>query len=322
MPTTAVSLFSGCGGFDLGATRAGVQILWANDIDRHAAATYRKYFPDVDFWLEDIWDVGMDVLPQADILIGCYPCQGLSAAAWRKWRTRSKRDLLKNPENYHFLAFMRAIPHVEPQFVFIENVGGLQSSAQGYFFRAQKEMLELIGYRVLSDKLNARDYGAAQSRDRVFIVGVRGDLGYEYRFPTKTHGPGRLHHYRTQWDAIGGMPMWPTGEFEEIRFHGHYVTRNRKRPWHMPSYTIVAHSHHVPLAPWGEPMVKLRKDTWALQGTINRRLSWRECAHLQSFGDFEPSGNLKAKYAQIGNAVPPLMGELLVRPAVRFIEEE
>ncbi len=70
-------------------------------------------------------------------------------------------------------------------------------------------------------------------------------------------------------------------------------------------------------------MVKVGKDHWALQGTINRRLSWRECALIQSFGkDFEPKGPLSAKYAQIGNAVPPLMGELLIRPVVQFLEEK
>ena len=320
---TAVSLFSGCGGFDLGARQAGVEILWANDINPHAAATYQKYLPEVEFYLGDIRDVPGEAFPEADILIGCYPCQGFSAAAWRRWRGRGERNLFDNPDNYLFWEFIKAIPLVQPKFVFIENVRGLRSSAQGWFFQAQKEALEEAGYIVFSDLLNAKDYGVAQSRERIFIIGVRQDVQYSYIFPEPTHGPGRQTPYRTLSNTIGGLPMWPIGEFENIRFHGHYLTRNRKKTWNTYSYTIVAHSRHVPLHPFGEPMVKVGKDHWALQGPINRRLSWRECALIQSFGqEFEPEGLLSAKYQQVGNSVPPLMGELLVRQVVEFLEQQ
>jgi DNA (cytosine-5)-methyltransferase 1 len=321
MTVTAVSLFSGCGGFDLGASRAGVQVLWANDINRHAAATYRKYFSDVEFQLGDIRAIKTSQLPEADLLIGCYPCQGFSAAAWRRWRTRSDRNLFENPDNFLFLEFVRMIPQVRPKFVFIENVRGLKSSADGWFFDAQKEALEEAGYSVFADRLNAINYGLAQSRERIFIVGVRNDVNYEYCFPQKTHGQGHEHPYQTLRDTIGAMPLWPSDEVEDIRFHGHYLTRNRKRPWDKYSYTIVADSHHVPLHPAGEPMRFVGKDHWELQGEINRRLSWRECGVLQSFPmDFEPEGHLSAKYAQIGNAVPPRMAELIVAPVVKFLD--
>lgn len=322
MPVTAVSFFSGCGGFDIGARNAGVRILWANDINPRAAATYQKYLPEVEFHRGNIKEVDKKQLPEADLLIGCYPCQGFSAAAWRRWRERDKRDLFKNPDNFLFLEFVNAIPYVKPKFVFIENVRGLKSSAGGWFFQAQKESLEEAGFVVFSEKLNTKDFGIPQSRDRIFIVGVCKDIAYKYTFPEPAHGPGCQMPYRSQQDVIGRLPEWPVGEFEDNPFHGHYLTRNRKKPWGSYSYTIVAHSRHVPLHPMGEPMVKLGKDQWELQGTINRRLSWRECALLQSFGeDFEPDGSLVAKYAQIGNAVPPLMGELITRPAVQFLEQ-
>ena len=69
---TAVSLFSGCGGFDWGVKQCGVRIIWANDIDQHAAAAYKKLFPRVKFFLGDVREV--KTFPKADILIGCYPC--------------------------------------------------------------------------------------------------------------------------------------------------------------------------------------------------------------------------------------------------------
>lgn len=323
MPVTAVSLFSGCGGFDLGARNASVQILWANDIDRYAAATYSKYLPEVEFVLSDIRDLDMRRIPEADLLIGCYPCQGFSSGAWRRWKGRGRRDLFENPDNFLFLEFIKAVPYVRPRFVFIENVKGLRSSAGGWFFEAQVEALQKVGFRASDWSINAKDYGIPQSRNRIFIVGVRNDLKCKYEFPAETHGPGKRHPYATQFDAIGGMPLWPVGEFEDARFHGHYLTRNRKKPWTSYSYTIVANHRHVPLHPAGEPMVKLGKDHWALQGTMNRRLSWRECVLLQSLGvDFEPDGPLFAKYRQVGNAVPPALSELLVRPAVKYLQTQ
>lgn len=321
---TAVSLFSGCGGFDMGATQAGVKILWANDINKHAGATYRKYFPNVEFRQGDIRKIPKSALPQADILIGCYPCQGFSDGARRRWKEQEEpRDLFDNVDNYLYKEFVRSIPYVRPKFIFIENVRGLKSSAKGWFFRAQREALEQAGYIVYDTSLNTRNYGIPQSRQRIFIVGVRKDIAFTYAFPSVTHGPDRQHPFRSQQDVIAGLPEWPRGEYQEAPFHGHFLTRCRKMAWIKPSYTIVAHSHHVPLHPMGEPMEKLGKDLWELRGTDNRRLSWRECGVLQSFSEnFEPEGPLDAKYLQIGNSVPPRMGELLMAPVVGFLRSQ
>jgi DNA (cytosine-5)-methyltransferase 1 len=321
MPVTAVSLFSGCGGFDLGARRAGVDILWANDINQHAAATYRKYLPDVTFVHGDITALDKRCLPRADLLIGCYPCQGFSAGARRRYRGREVRDYFANEGNFLYQQFVEAIPYVRPAVVFIENVKGLRSSVNGWFFNAQKEALERAGYVVYAERLNAKDYGLPQSRERIFIVGIRQDVGFEYVFPSPTHGPGLPHPHRSQFEVIGHLPHWPIGEFEAEAFHGHYLTRNRKRPWDSYSYTIVANSGHVPLHPLGEPMQRVGTDAWILCGDENRRLSWRECGLLQSFGeDFEPEGPLSAKYTLIGNAVPPMLAQQIVQPVVAFFE--
>lgn len=320
-PITAVSLFSGCGGFDMGARKAGVKILWANDVNPHAAATYRKYLPEVEFAQGDIRTIDKRGIPEADLLIGCYPCQGFSSGAWRRWKDGAERDLRKNKDNFLYEEFVKAIPAVQPKFIFIENVSGLKASLDGWFFRAQKAALDAAGYVPYDTQLNVRDYGLAQSRKRVFIVGVRKDLNFAYTFPKPEYGAKRTYPYRTQADVINGLPEWPKGDYEDAPYHGHYLTRNRKRPWDSVSYTIVAHGHHVPLHPMGEPMVKIGADEWELRGEANRRLSWLECALLQSFGDdFEPEGHLSAKYAQIGNAVPPLIAKLLTAQAVAFLQ--
>ena len=116
------------------------------------------------------------------------------------------------------------------------------------------------------------------------------------------------------------MVEWPEGEFSETKFHGHYLTRNRKKKWNEPSYTIVASSSHIPLHPMGDPMIKVSKDNWALQGEFNRRLSWKECLRIQGLpGRMKIDGNLNAKYKVVGNSVPPLLSEIVSKPVVDFL---
>ena len=164
---TAVSLFSGCGGFDLGIKECGVDIIWANDIDYHAASAYKSIFKDVEFVHDDIRNI--DAFPNADILIGCYPCTGFSQAAKRKWKHRTERDLLSNPNNFLFQEFLRALKAVKPKFIFIENVQGMLSASNGYFLNEQIRGLKNLGFEDVQMKLlNAADYGLPQTRKRVF----------------------------------------------------------------------------------------------------------------------------------------------------------
>lgn len=316
---TAVSLFSGCGGFDWGASQAGAQIIWANDIDASAATAYRSLFPNVDFTLSDIRDI--TTFPEADILIGCYPCTGFSVAARRRWRGRNERDLIEDDTNHLYKEFLRALKQINPKYLFVENVNGMRTAAGGWFWNEQLQGFRDAGYTVPEPKLlDASHYGVAQTRKRLFIVGIRNDIELDYSYPTPTHGPGCSREYVVMKDKIAGMPEWPQEEYIDREFHGHYLTRNRKRNWQERSYTIVAHAHHVPLHPMGEPMIYVSKDKWALQGNKNRRLSWRECARLQDLPhhlDFSNT-NLMNKYRVVGNAVPSALGRVLLKSIVEF----
>lgn len=316
---TAISLFSGCGGFDFGASQAGVDFLWANDIDPVAGAAYRSIFPDVDFHVGDVRDVRF--FPRADVLIGCYPCTGFSLAARRRWKEREERDLTAIKGNFLYLEFLRVLEQSNPKYFFVENVRGMVSAKEGWFFEQQLEGFKHSGYTVHHNLLHAPNYGLPQSRQRVFIVGVRNDIAHEFKydFLHPTHGPTAPRPYTTLRDAIGDMPLWPKGEFSEQCFHGHYLTRNRKRGWDQQSYTIVANADHVPLHPHGDAMSFVKKDTWQLNGDFNRRLSWRECARLQGLPDhIAPSGTLSDCYRVVGNAVPPPFGKALLTPVIDF----
>jgi DNA (cytosine-5)-methyltransferase 1 len=316
---TAVSMFSGCGGFDWGAAQAGVNIIWANDINKYAAQAYKTILPDVPFKLGDIRDY-LD-FPQADILIGCYPCTGFSIGARRRAKGTESRDLLKTEGNFLYQEFLRALKQVKPKYFFVENVHGMISAINGWFFQKQIEGFENLGYKPRYALLKANDYGAPQERKRIFIVGIRNDISenFNYEFPKPTHGPGRGKPYLTMKDVLSDLEPWPKGEFSTEVFHGHYLTRNRKRKWDEASFTIVAHHAHIPLHPMGDPMVRLGEDSWALQGEKNRRLSWKECRILQGLPDtLNPDCGLYAKYMVVGNAVPPVFAETLLRPVVEY----
>ena len=323
MPLTAVSLFSGCGGFDWGANKAGVQIIWANDIEPHAAYAYKSIFPTVPFITGDVRDI--NTFPVADVLIGCYPCTGFSIAARRRWKDREERDLMKTPGNFLYLEFIRALKQVSPKYFFVENVSGMITAKDGWFFEQQLQGFRDLGYIPNVSALKAQDFGAAQDRKRIFIVGVREDI-YKvapYKFPSPQFGPNTCQPYRTMREVIGDMNPWPEGEFSTLPYHGHYLTRNRKRTWDQTSYTIVANASHIPLHPSGDPMIFVSKDKWALQGTCNRRLSWKECQRLQCLPkEMEFDGNIDDKYKVIGNAVPPVFAEAIISPIIRLQSTE
>ena len=318
-PLTAVSIFSGCGGFDWGAAQAGVKIIWANDNNPYASAAYRSLFPDVEFHEGDIRKI--ETFPKADILIGCYPCTGFSEAAKRRAADMKKRRNLKENEgNYLYREFLRALRQVQPKFLFVENVRGMLTASDGWFLERQLDNYRRHGYKMKQQMLMARDFGVAQERLRVFLVGVHHSVkDFEYEFPKPTHGPGRGHPWRTLRDAIGKMTARSDDGYIRKEFHGHYLTRNRKRRWNEISYTIVAHGSHVPLHPKGWRMARVGKDQYELRGSTNRRLSWRECAAIQDLPSrIQVPGGLMAKYRVVGNAVPPRLARALIRPVVNY----
>ncbi len=315
----AISLFSGCGGFDYGAQQAGVEIIWANDNDSVAESAYRSLFPEVHFEPGDIRDI--ENFPSADVLIGCYPCTGFSLGARRRWKSHSDRNLMDIEGNFLYREFLRVLKMSQPKYFFVENVRGMMTAGDGWFFSNQLQGFKDHGYEVKHAVLNAADYGVAQTRERVFIIGVLKDISkvFSYEFLSPNWGSKCGNREQVLQDVIGDMPLWPEGEFFDKVFHGHYLTRNRKRPWSKPSYTIVANADHVPLHPEGDPMVFISKDKWALQGDFNRRLSWREAARIQGLPDhIAPEGTLEAKYRVIGNAVPPAFGGALLTPVVQY----
>ena len=334
-----ISLFSGAGGMDFGAEVAGANIIFANDNDSDACLTLKNYFPNTTVVGGDIAQV--DSFPNAEFVIGGYPCQSFSLGG--------NRNPVKDSRTYLYLHFARCLTSVSPKYFIAENVSGLKGLAAGAFMEAQITAFEKAGkygYHIVHHVVDAKDYGIPQTRRRLLIVGVRKDLKKEFSFPAPTHGKSvaknsKLCPYASHGDAIADLPLWPEGEFYERphdpegNFAWYYMSRNRKAPWDMPSYTIVANWRHVTLHP-ASPVMKLTwsnlsdgfKQRWDFSEEYEhivqhperpilkkpRRLSWRECARIQTFPDgFEPVGDVESKFNQIGNAVPPRLAEVIVR---------
>lgn len=329
-----LSLFSGCGGMDFGVEAAGGHVIFSNDILADACKTLAKYFPGADIRNADI--SGIQVFPDADIVVGGYPCQSFSMAG--------NRDPEKDERTNLYKQFLRVVGIVRPRYFVAENVSGLKQLSSGTFLKEQLDAYDKAGYNVTYQVLNARDYGVPQSRKRLFIVGVRKDLNQVFKFPKPTHGKttkasGPLKPYASHGDAIKNLPLWPEGEFYERpydpegHFSWYYMSRNRKAKWADPAFTVVANWRHITLHPAG-PVMTLTwsnladgwKQRWDFSDQYEhtqadptrqkldtpRRLSWRECARIQTFGArFTPVGDTESKFTQIGNAVPPKLAEAI-----------
>ena len=296
----AVSLFSGCGGSDAGVLAAGFDVVMANDKLAYAKDVYLANHPETDYRLGDVEQISK--FPKASLLVGCYPCQGFSQGGVRE-ATRSINTL--------YLEFARALKTIRPKAFVVENVSGMARKNFAHLLKHQYKVFAEAGYCVKAQVLNAANYGVAQERHRILIVGLRNDLGVEYHFPEPTHGPELAQPYVTIREAIGDLPKWPDGEFYDRDFHWYYLSRNRRRGWNETSKTIVANPRHVPLHPMSPKLIKQEHNVWKFATEARaRRFSYREAARLQGFAkNFKfpdtAAGSLEMRYKVAGNAVPP-----------------
>ena len=189
-----------------------------------------------------------------------------------------------------------------------------------HLFRNQITRFRMMGYKVEAQLLDARDFGVPQERKRLFFVGVRSDLGVRYKFPAPIYkledSEDDLPVCPTIRDAIGDLPGWPEGEFDQQPFHWYYLSRNRYRGWDDRSRTIVASSRHAPLHPSSPPLRRIHTDKWEFaDDRLARRMSYREAAALQGFDNlrFPDTHGLASKYRVVGNAVPPPVFEAVAR---------
>jgi DNA (cytosine-5)-methyltransferase 1 len=323
-----VSLFSGCGGFDLGFKKAGFNVIWANDFDSDAQAVYNLNFGDGFVDTRDILNVGVEDIPDSDILTAGFPCQPFSNAGNRKGVHDSRGMLYKE--------CLRIIEEKMPKVIVFENVRGLLSTK----YIDGRNLTEVIvedlstmngiGYNVIYQLVNASDYGVPQNRYRVLFVGIRKDLGKTFVFPDKLpkenltlghvleqpqDAPNQVH-WELSPQALDMITYIPEGgSWKDVPYE-HLAPRFRRIRDQMKKYR--------------SPNFYRRFARTEISGTItasaqpencgiihpleNRRYTIREVARIQTFPDDfifidDTPRDITAMYKVIGNAVPVTLAE-------------
>ena len=217
-----ISLFSGCGGMDLGFTgdftvlgkqydKNPYEIVFANDIIQKACDTYAHNFNHKAYCC-DIKELDYSILPKADIVIGGFPCQDFSLAGKRKGLNAERGKL--------YLEMKKVIEHCQPMAFIAENVDGIRKNKAGDNISALEVILDdfrSIGYTVVYKVLNAADFGVPQNRIRVIIAGIRIDLQKNMRYPKETNGDNAKVAWITAKYAIDDL--WDKLDTTSIKNH-------------------------------------------------------------------------------------------------------
>jgi DNA (cytosine-5)-methyltransferase 1 len=192
---TVVSLFSGGGLMDLGFVNAGYKIIWANDVDKFAVRAYKTNIGD-HIIEKDISNIRISDIPDSDVIIGGFPCQPFSFSG--------SNEGVNDKNGKLAYQFYRVIKVKKPIAFVAENVKGLTTKTHGEFLIKFVEMLKELGYKVTYETLLASEFGVAQNRERVFIVGIREDHNKEFNF-NKLQKTEKVN-IRTALGAIEGLP--------------------------------------------------------------------------------------------------------------------
>lgn len=304
---TAVSLFCGAGGLDLGFDRAGFKTIWANDADADACKTHQSW-SKAEVVCGDISKIDMSQIPVSDIILGGFPCQGFSLSGPRK---------IDDSRNVLYKYYVNLVRQNKPMAFIGENVKGLLTMGGGQVIDAIIADFSDCGYDVYCKLINARNFGVPQDRERVIIVGFRKDLHIDDFSLPETNG-----QTSTLFDALKNLPPAKESEVCQAPYSSRYMSRNRKRDWNEAAYTVPAMAKQVTLYPGSPDMVKLGKDEWRFgNGGVTRRLSWREAAAIQTFPqNIVFCGDLTSIYKQIGNAVPVKLAESVAQYIRPYLE--
>lgn len=332
MQLTALSLFSGGGGLDLGFSAAGFKIGCASDIDPYSCKTLIINSGKVPFYQHahsiaaDIQKISAkDLLAESelvqnaiDIVIGGPPCQAFSVFGRRKG--------LEDPRGNLIWEYLRILKEVQPKAFVFENVAGLKSIHGGALYNEILDALSLDGtYTVTAHSYNVSNFGIPQFRDRIFFIGARNGVKVPEMSPT--HGESThfgLKPYRTAGEALRYLPKANAGKLvnHSGRVHSQRIisryqslkfgerdpkTRINKLDPDRPSFTIIVGS-----------------DKGGGKGHVHpfepREVTPRESARMQTFPDWwEFYGNGRHVIRQVGNAVPPLFAAVLAEHVKRHI---
>lgn len=314
-PYSVVSYFCGCGGLDLGFRgdfkyhdedfpALPFNILEAYDNEPRCIATYNDYFGEGHASVKDLSVVKPEEVSKADILIGGFPCQEFSSCG-PLGGLESERGRLYQT----LIAYMNV--H-KPMIVVGENVINLERMEKGEVLKTIERDLQAAGYTVKVWKMFAPDYGVPQRRTRLIIMCVRDDIYERYGFPEEPKPLFKDKHRSIEW-AIGDLvdvtdnTVPNQGDYfaasKAKKGNGQGDESNQKDK---PAYTIRANP----------------KSRVQFHYSLDRRLTVRECARIQTFpDDFAFKFSKTVNISQIGNAVPPVMAYQVAQSVEKYLDK-
>lgn len=333
-----ISLFSGAGGLDLGLIHSGFNIVFANDILKPAIENYRYNIGDI--CEADITKLNEKELPDADVVVGGFPCQPFSNAGNRLGTEDDRGNL--------YLDIIRIIKEKQPKVVVMENVRGLLSMKNKDGSKLIDTIVYLLenaglGYKVNYKLLKASDYGVPQNRYRIIIVGIRRDLGIDYKFPEPTtkdyekltvgealKGVEKVKNQNDVWELspqskelVKYIPeggSWKNIPYDKLPDRMKRIRDDMKR-YHSPNFYRRFGRNEIN----GTITAAATPENCGILHPIeDRRYSVREIARIQSFPDsYEFIGSsVSSKYKIIGNAVPPKLGEVIGKSIIEQLKEK
>lgn len=332
-----ISLFSGCGGLDLGFEQAGFDIPVANEFDPTIYETFKVNHPKTHLIEGDVRQINKeDIAPytdgEVDGIIGGPPCQSWSEAGALRGIEDARGQL--------FFDYIRILKEFKPKFFLAENVSGMLANRHNEAVQNIIKMFDEAGYNVTLDLVNAKNYGVAEERKRVFYIGFRKDLGIDFVFPkgSTEDDDKKLTLRDIIWDLQDtAVPSGPKNRHnpEAINnneyFTGAYspifMSRNRVKSWDEQAYTVQASGRQCQLHPQAPKMVKVGKnDCRFVEGKehLYRRMTIREVARVQGFPDdfefiYTETNNA---YKMIGNAVPVNLAYEIAVAIKKYLEEK
>lgn len=302
----AISLFSGCGGMDLGLQggfkylnnhfeKFSIEILLAVDNDPYAAKIYNQNF-NHECIIKDVKDLEHAKLPNHDILLGGFPCQSFSILAQNPPRLG-----IKDEKGELFFEMCKVLKEKQPRFFVAENVKGILSANKKEAFPLIIKEFEESGYHVKYKLLNSSDFGIPQKRERVFIVGFKNEQDFhKFSFPTPITTENKIPLKIALQNDIIEKYYFSERAVEGMKRVQHKMNKGRAQNIELPCNTISAHLAKVSLN---------STDPVLLENGKYRRFTPREAANIQSFpNEFKLEAvSENRQYRAIGNAVPPVL---------------
>lgn len=344
MSKKIIDLFCGAGGLSLGFEKAGFEIELAIDMWDDAIKTFNHNHKNKVAECRDIHDLSDEYLYslQGKItgVIGGPPCQGYSTVG-----TRNVND----PRNHLYLEYCRVVEKIAPKFFVIENVRGLLTLGKGVFKKDIIDRFSKLGYTVSYKLLNASDYSVPQNRYRVFFIGIKDNV-FEFpeEFPYKVSCKEALSDLPSLdvYDLFSDIyRSEPLNKYQELMRYSSPELTN-----HEPTRHTDQTKEIISMIPDGGKISDLPEEYWSIRkynkafqrmnsnlpsNTIdtghrnyfhyeeNRVPSVRESARIQSFpDDFEFLGSKTSQYKQVGNAVPPLLAEVIANQILKYLHED